>query len=161
MKMAKTFTASFVVLVGLLMATRQPLLGGEQTPASDRASTSATYFSSVQVAEAFAKGGTPPLLFDGKSNYQVLTVPHNKGGMAEVHALDTDIDYVVEGSATYVTGGTVVNPKTVGDETRGTAIEGGETHLLSKGDVIIVPKGVPHWFKEVHSPFRHFMVKVR
>jgi len=32
---------------------------------------------------------------------------------------------------------------------------------LSKGDVIIVPAGTPHWFKEVSVPFNYYVVKAR
>jgi len=41
----------------------------------------------------------------------------------------------------------------------GTGIEGGETHHLVKGDVIVIPAGVPHWFKEVRGPLLYFTVK--
>ena len=74
----------------------------------------------------------------------------------------TDIVYVLEGTATFVTGGTAVDPKTIAlNEIRGSAIEGGESRKLVKGDVIVVPHGVPHWFKEVSSPFNYYVVKVR
>jgi quercetin dioxygenase-like cupin family protein len=42
----------------------------------------------------------------------------------------------------------------------GTSIEGGETHHLAKGDVIVVPAGMPHWFKEVPSTISYYVVKV-
>jgi quercetin dioxygenase-like cupin family protein len=70
--------------------------------------------------------------------------------------------YVLDGTATLVTGGTAINAKpTAVDELRGERIDGGQTQLLSKGDVIIVPAGVPHWFKEVSNPFLYYVVKAR
>ena len=134
---------------------------GTGNPA-DSSSSQATYFDSKKVAASFAKGS---ILLDevgeGKSS-RVSTRRRDKPGIGEVHTLDTDIVYVVEGTATFVTGGTIVSPKaTAPDEIRGSAIEGGETYHLSKGDVIIVPNRVPHWFKEVPGPFLYFMVKVR
>jgi quercetin dioxygenase-like cupin family protein len=42
----------------------------------------------------------------------------------------------------------------------GTDITGGETHQLTRGDVITIPAGVPHWFKEVQQPFTYYMVKI-
>jgi quercetin dioxygenase-like cupin family protein len=42
----------------------------------------------------------------------------------------------------------------------GTDIKGGDTHHLSKGDVIVVPAGVPHWFKEVPHSVSYYVVKV-
>ena len=50
---------------------------------------------------------------------------------------------------------------TAPDEVRGTAIEHGESRRLGKGDVIIVPSGTPHWFKEVDGPVLYYVVKVR
>ena len=83
-------------------------------------------------------------------------------GQAEVHTRDTDIIYVLEGATTFVTGGTVVEGKTTApDEIRGTAIKDGASRRLGKGDVIIVPNGTPHWFKEVEGPVLYYVVKVR
>ena len=107
-----------------------------------------TYFPAEEVSAAFAKGA---VLFDGAGkNYMVHASRRDAAGQAEVHAKDTDIIYVLEGSTTFVTGGTVVDGKTTApDEIRGTAVKDGETRRLGKGDVIIVPNGTPHWFKEV------------
>ena len=82
--------------------------------------------------------------------------------MAEVHELDADILYVLDGSATFVTGGTVVDGKeTAANEIRGTAIAGGESRRITRGDVLIVPNGTPHWFQEVSGPLNYYVVKVR
>jgi len=80
--------------------------------------------------------------------------------MAEVHVRDTDIIYVLSGSATIVTGGTVIAGKMVADdEIRGSSIEGGQPRMLVKGDVMVVPNGVPHWFENVQAPFLYYVVK--
>jgi quercetin dioxygenase-like cupin family protein len=77
-----------------------------------------------------------------------------------VHVRDTDIIYVLEGAATVVTGGDVVETSTVApDEIRGAAIRGGQAQRLERGDVFIVPRGVPHWFKDVQGPFLYYVVK--
>ena len=79
-----------------------------------------------------------------------------------MHTKDTDIFYMLEGSATLVTGGTLVDGKTTApDEIRGSGIRGGETRRITKGDVVIIPAGVPHWFQEVSGPVTYFAVKVR
>jgi glc operon protein GlcG len=68
----------------------------------------------------------------------------------------------LEGTATFVTGGTAVDPKNIApDEIRGRSITAGETRKLAKGDVIIVPNGVPHWFQQVQGPFLYYVIKVR
>ena len=58
--------------------------------------------------------------------------------------------YVVDGEATIVTGGTMVDAKqTSPDQRRGSSIQGGQTYHLTKGDVITIPAKTPHWWKEV------------
>jgi quercetin dioxygenase-like cupin family protein len=117
-----------------------------------------TYIPAAQVSAAFAKGAV--LL--NKGSYQVHASRREAPGEVEIHVKDTDIIYVLEGSTTFVTGGTVVDGKTMApDEIRGTAVDDGETRHLGKGDVIIVPHGTPHWFKEVEGPVLYYVVKVR
>ena len=68
----------------------------------------------------------------------------------------------MEGTATFVTGGTAVEAKEIApNEIRGLRIDGGDTRQLIKGDVIIVPNGVPHWFKAVGGTFLYYTIKVR
>ena len=46
-------------------------------------------------------------------------------------------------------------------EMRGTGIDGGDTRHLAAGDVIVIEKGTPHWFKAVDGRIEYFVVKVR
>ena len=122
--------------------------------------TPVLFFDKAQVTTSFSKGA---VLLDGTNrNYMVHTSRRDKPGLAEVHSLDTDIIYVMEGTATLITGGTAVAAKEVAaNEFRGSRIDGGDTRHLSKGDVIIVPNGVPHWFSEVSGTFLYYTIKVR
>ncbi|MBI1852212.1 MAG: heme-binding protein [Planctomycetes bacterium] len=116
-----------------------------------------SYLAGNSVAAAFAKG-QPLLEVDG---YKVHASRRDSAGVAEVHVRDTDILYVLDGSATLVTGGSVVDGKTVAtDEIRGTSIQGGEKQRIAKGDVMVVPHGTPHWFQEVSAPLLYYVVKV-
>ena len=79
-----------------------------------------------------------------------------------MHTKDADIIYVLDGRATFVTGGMLIEPHNIAaDEIRGKEIGGGETRKLAQGDVIIVPAGRPHWFKEVSAPLLYYVVKAR
>jgi hypothetical protein len=110
------------------------------------------------VKAAFAKGKPLVEVVD----YKIHASRREGPGMAEIHTRDTDIAYVLQGSATLVTGGSAVAVKAIGpEEFRGTAIQGGETRQLTVGDVVVIPNGVPHWFKEVKAPFLYYVVKVR
>ncbi len=133
---------------------------GITAPSAASATAPVEFFSGKDVATAFANGS---VLLDGTGrNYMVHASRRDKAGQAEVHELDTDVIYVLGGSATFVTGGSVVDGKvTEPREIRGGSIEGGETRVISKGDVITVPNGTPHWFKEVKGPLTYYVVKVR
>src|SRR5437899_3406005 len=137
--------AMFAVLAaGLLIiafAADQP-----QTPA-------VIHLDHEKVSAAFAKGA--PLLTT--NNFKIQAGRRTGPGEVEIHDRDTDIFYVLEGSATFVTGGKALEPRTSGPgETRAKEITGGDEQHLSKGDVIIIPSGVPHWFKEVNGPLLYY-----
>ena len=120
------------------------------------------YFPHQNIAAAFTKGGTLIQGMSGAAKYRILTARRDKPGKVEIHDVDTDIIYAQSGTATFVTGGTPVAPRdTSPGEIRARSIQGGQSYFLSKGDVIIVPPGVPHWFKEVQAPFLYYVVKVR
>ena len=117
-----------------------------------------TYLPTAKVSKAFEKG-MPLLEID---NYKVHASHRDGPGMVEVHTRDTDIIYMLEGTATLVTGGTLVDGKNIEpEEIRGKEVKDGEARQITKGDVIIVPNGVPHWFKEVKGPLNYYVVKVR
>jgi len=95
------------------------------------------------------------------SDFIVEVMKRTGPGQVEVHDKETDTFYVLDGEATFVTGGTMIGGKvTTPNQQRGTDIRGGEVHHLSKGDVIAIPAGIPHWFKEVQQPFTYYVVKV-
>ena len=57
--------------------------------------------------------------------------------------------------------GEMVDRRQVGPgEYRATSVRGGTTHSLSRGDVLAIPNGVPHWFKDISGPFLYYVVKV-
>jgi mannose-6-phosphate isomerase-like protein (cupin superfamily) len=86
-----------------------------------------------------------------------LTAP----GGAGVHETEAELFYVVEGSATMVTGGKLVNEKrTNAENLTGTAIEGGSARTVSKGDFIMLPEKTPHWFSAVNSSFAFMALHV-
>ena len=125
-----------------------------------------TYIESARVAAAFTKGavllGEDETMMYAARNYMVHASHRDKAGVVEIHEYDTDIVYVLKGSATLITGGTPEGAKAIAPhEFRAPNLDGGETRKLVPGDVVIIPNGVPHWFKEVEAPFDYYVVKVR
>jgi mannose-6-phosphate isomerase-like protein (cupin superfamily) len=119
--------------------------------------TDVIMFDHAKVDDSFAKG--LPLLLN--TSYKISAGRRVMPGTVEFHERDTDIIYVTEGTATFITGGTMVEPKTTSpNEIHATAITGGVTHHLTKGDMIVIPAGTPHWFKEVPGTFLYLLIKV-
>ena len=115
-----------------------------------------THVPARQVAEAFLKDST----LASAAGFRVNASNRERPGEAEVHRDDTDIFYVVAGTAELVTGGEVLDPRPLSaTETRGSALSGGTALQLAPGDVVTIPRGVPHWFRKVHAPFHYFVVK--
>jgi glc operon protein GlcG len=118
-----------------------------------------THVPAATVAKSYGVGPTGGTLVTGPG-FSVNASRRDGPGQAEVHLTDTDIIYVLEGSATVVTGGHVVEPRDESPvEIRGRAIEGGDEKQVGKGDVLTIPNGVPHWFKTVRTPFRYYVIK--
>jgi mannose-6-phosphate isomerase-like protein (cupin superfamily) len=112
----------------------------------------AELFSAAQIRErvaaltpqAAASGSAGQMLADYGSHKVQISVRTASGG-AEIHAHFDDVMIVQQGSATLVTGGTVIDPKSTPDgETKGTGIQGGKSRTISPGDLVTVNAGVPH-----------------
>ncbi len=150
-------------VASLLLATAFPQNGGgaagsgrDGTPPPEATSEEATHVGREQVAGC-AKAST---LFSGPE-YTVICYNRSTPGRAEAHAAHAHIWYIVEGEATLVTGGTIVNVQTEAPgEPRGSGIDRGRAQRLTKGDVIVIPAGVPHQYTEVQSPVAYYSVNV-
>jgi len=137
-------TMMMVVSIGIVAGAQKDGSGG-------------VHVDPAKVAAALAKGG--PLVT--RSDLLVQGSHREAAGQVEVHDKETDVLYVVDGEATFVFGGTMVGGKVSRPEQwLGTDITGGETHHIGKGDVFVIPAGVPHWFKDVPKSVSYFVVKV-
>ena len=113
--------------------------------AADGIPTTVTYVPHDKAAETFLKGGQ--ILRD---KGLVILANRRSAGDVEVHEKTSHIFIVIDGEATFVTGGTLVEPReTAPGQTRAKDVTGGTTYHLTKGDVITVPAKTPHWFKDV------------
>ena len=104
-----------------------------------------TYIPHDTVNQTMTKGGQ----IIGENGLIVLA-QRRGAGEVEVHENTNHVFIIVEGEATLVTGGTLVGAKqTAPGQVRASDVKGGQTYHLTKGDVITIPAGTPHWFKEV------------
>lgn len=117
------------------------------------------YFKPAEVDAARARGDTGSVLIE-EADFKVMASRRDKPGQSEVHAADTDIFVVIDGQATIVIGGRMIDPReTSPGELRGSGIEGGTDYLLEKGVVLTVPRNTPHWVRETRAGFRYYVVK--
>ena len=112
---------------------------------ADGVPTVVTYVPHDKVTYTMAKGGQ--IIND----HGLIVLAQRRGaGEVEVHEKTNHVFIIVEGEATFVTGGTLVGAKdTAPGQKRAPNVQGGEVHHLTKGDVITIPAKTPHWFKEV------------
>jgi mannose-6-phosphate isomerase-like protein (cupin superfamily) len=117
------------------------------TVAADGVPTVVTYVPHDKVSATMVKGG--PIIND----HGLVVLAQRRGaGEVEVHEKTNHVFIIVEGEATFVTGGTLVGARdTAPGQRRAPSVEGGEVHHLTKGDVITIPARTPHWFKEVST----------
>jgi mannose-6-phosphate isomerase-like protein (cupin superfamily) len=136
---------AFMAAIAVGLSAQQPARG---TPPAPPKPLTVVKFVGHDAVAGCSKAGS----FANTPAYSVTCSHRVAPGVVEIHTKETDVIYVLDGSATFVTGGKALDV-TATDKTqpRGKDIQGGEVHHLAKGDVIIVPAGTPHWFKEVPS----------
>jgi len=102
---------------------------------------------------------TEPMLelgpYDGHLEYRASV------GNASVHEKEAEAFYVIDGSATMITGGKLVKEtRTNATNLSGSAIEGGASRTIAKGDFILVPENTPHWFSSIDGVLVLFSMHV-
>jgi mannose-6-phosphate isomerase-like protein (cupin superfamily) len=89
--------------------------------------------------------------------YQANVVHRSKPQGVAQHELGTEVHQIIEGSGTFVTGGTVVRPAAGAQGV--STITGGESRHVQPGDVVFVPANTPHWYKDLDGPISYLEVR--
>ena len=173
---------AFAVAIGAMLAAsvvihaQQPATGGARgrgaaaagqepaapaTPAPPPGSAG-TYKSGAELMDILKKNmsTTGQMTTSAVSNtdqYRINVVHRVKPAGAIAHAGNTELHYIIEGSGTVVTGGTIVRPPA--GSTALASIEGGVTKHVTKGDVVIVPEGSAHWYKDIEGQITYLEVR--
>ena len=155
MKLSLSLALCSLALIGLAASA-----AAADAPAPKAPPTEVTVIDHSRVESAFTTGVGGNFL--SNRLFKVIAARRVAAPAAvEIHAKDADVFYIVDGSATFITGGTAVDVKEIGpNEFHAKSITGGTERHLSKGDVIEIPPGTPHQFIEVTNPFLYFVVKV-
>jgi mannose-6-phosphate isomerase-like protein (cupin superfamily) len=147
------------ILTGLALALLATAVTAQQ-PAAPSAQAMKTFTSSADITAMIAKAKS-----ERKENQPLVAqnilrlAPYNASleyraavGPAAVHEKEAEFFYVIDGSATLVTGGKLVGEtRTNPDNLSGTAIDGGASQNVAKGDFVVVPENTPHWFSKING----------
>jgi len=147
------------IAIAFQLAMIMAVVAVAQSQAAGTTSANGVIFiDHTRVAEGFKKAE----VLVAADAYRIHAGFRDKAGIPEIHEYHLDIFYVTEGTATFITGGTPVDPQvTKPGEMSAKEIKGGESRLLVAGDVIVIPAKVPHWFKDTSKSFKYFVVKVK
>jgi mannose-6-phosphate isomerase-like protein (cupin superfamily) len=151
-------TASVLVLLCGTAWAQQPASGrGNQPQPTPTDLTKGTVMTDAELHAAIAKlGNDRPnasvrvFTLGGTTPYTV-NVEHrtSQPQASSVHDTEAELFYVIDGSATMMTGGKMVGETRNGANLSGKSTEGGVPTKLNKGDFFMVPEGVPHWFSQI------------
>ena len=149
--MTKSAAVLFVVLTTTVVA---------QTPPPAAPSKPAIYVSGADIAAVLQKAGAGGSGMNASNvtnsdHYRINVIRRTQAAGAIVHRPGTELHYILEGSGTLVTGGTVNRPAGGGTST----IDGGVTRRVVKGDAILVPEGTPHQYTAVDGQIVYLEVR--
>jgi len=145
-----------VAIAGAVFAQSTP----PPAPPAPAPGSPATYKSAKELADVLEAvtanpGGMSASAVSNTDQYRINVVHRVKPAGALAHAGNTELHYIIEGSATVVTGGKIVR----GPAPASATIENGMTQKVSKGDVIIVPANSPHWYSAVDGSVTYLEVR--
>jgi hypothetical protein len=157
-------TNRVLVLLGVLAASAV-LAAPEENSSPPAIYKSAQELMATLAKNAEAHPDSADAPISNQAHYRVNIVRRGSPGFAMAHiaggpAPGSELHYILDGAATVVTGGKIVGPPGAGTRVAGPAkIEGGESRRVTKGDVIFIPLGTPHWYKEVEGSVTYLEVR--
>ena len=159
---------ALLLLLILLLAT--PAAAQTPAPANTPVATDVTAVDIAAFLAALPRdrvSDRPIRVVEVTGDYRVgvyaVFRPQDVAGGPNLHRVNTtEIYYMLEGAATLVTGGTMVNPREAPNSRtsmRGSAIEGGVSRSVVPGDVVIIPGHTPHWWSELEGDISYLIFR--
>lgn len=154
--MSRMMTVGVWLLAGSAVAVARQAQA--PAPPAPPPGSPAIYKSAAELAEGLRTGKPNAAAMTlspiaRNDQYSINIVHRAKATGALAHAGNTELHYILEGSGTVVTGGTIVKGAS------GATVEGGESRRFGKGDVIVVPAGSPHWYSATDGPISYLEVR--
>ena len=94
-----------------------------------------------------------------RRRYRVNVVKRTAPQGAIAHDVGTEVHYIIEGTATLVTGGTIVRPASAGASVQAPRSATGSRARCSPGDIVLVPVRTPHWYSAIAQPLTYLEVR--
>lgn len=141
---------AIAVLIGLLSAAQAPA-----PPASTYLSDGEVWTTLEETAKTAPDMHTAPV--KNTDHYRINVVQRTKPQGAIAHPGFIEVHHIVEGTGTLVTGGTIVRP--AGAPAGSATIDGGVSRRVAKGDVVLIPAGAPHWYKDLEGTLTYLEVR--
>lgn len=159
---AVAFIAIGISAVAQGQTPARPAAQAEAAPPAPAPGSAGIFKSNADLQAVLKKaiGATDDMASSNIANtdqYRVNIVHRPKANFAIAHPGNTELHYIIEGSGTVVTGGKIVRKP--GAPASSATIEGGESHKVTKGDVVIVPAGSAHMYSEVNGEITYLEVR--
>ena len=148
----RMFLVASVLVMSFPLSAQQPAAASQAADSARTAYVSAAELAALVAKQPADRNGTISRLLQF-APYSVnvehrVAVPQT----ASVHEAAAELFYVIDGGATLVTGGTLIEPTRNGTNLSSTkGVQGGASQKLAKGDFALVPAGVPHWFTDIQG----------
>jgi hypothetical protein len=147
-----------VIAVGMMAVASAPRLPAQSASPAIYMSEADLITTLKEAAKSAPAMHTAPV--KNADHYRINIVRRTTAQGAIAHPDGTEVHHIVDGSGTLVTGGTIVRSTAAGG--RGSAaatIDGGVSRHVAKGDVILIPAGTPHWYKDLDGTVTYLEVR--
>jgi len=157
---AKLTSLALMLVTAAVVAELPARLFAQQPAAKQAPKQPKTYTSAKEIVAMMAKAKSERKQDQANFSQGILQLAPYSANMeyrsavpqaAAVHEKEAEMFYVIDGSGTLVTGGKLVGETRNGDNLTGTAIDGGMSQDIAKGDYFIVPEKTPHWFSKING----------
>jgi len=169
------------LLLAVILFLFAPVAAAPDSGPAFQSALAATYISAADVQTALAR--SPQLAVNPQPNIHVVDAggynvavgaihrPQSPPGVAAVHFRVSEVYHVLDGAATLVTGGKLINAKARpadsesvkfedGPGESGSGIEGGASQRIKPGDIVVIPAGMPHWFSSIEGSISYLVIRV-
>ena len=144
----------------ILVVALFALMAADQAPSSAPATylSEAELTSTLKTAEKTAPDmHTAPV--KNADHYRINIVRRTSAQGAIAHPDGTEVHHIIDVPRPSSLAGRSSEPTNAGARGGNATIEGGQSRRVAKGDVILIPAGTPHWYKDLEGSITYLEVR--